>query len=215
MEGFVMEHKKTKIAVIDYESGNVRSVCKALEFLGRTAVLVNSRSEILGADGVVLPGVGAFGDCAFKLKKHGVWDVVFEVVEKDKPFLGICVGHQLLFERGYEFGEHAGFGFIRGEVKRFPSKRGFKVPHMGWNSIDIEENRLFKGIESGSYFYFVHSYFGRSEDGSEIARCNYIVDFTAAVNKGNLWGVQFHPEKSQKKGLKLLDNFCKVCEGDL
>ena len=205
-----------KIAVIDYDSGNVKSVCKAIEYLGRSAVLTNKRDDIISSDGVILPGVGAFGDCAFKLKKYGVWDLVVEIVEKGKPFLGICVGHQLLFERSYEFGEHDGFGFVKGQIRRFPSKKGFKVPHMGWNNVFFaEDNKLFRGIENGSFFYFVHSYYGLAEDGSEIANSDYIVNFTSVVNDGNLWGVQFHPEKSQKVGLKLLNNFCEICEGVL
>lgn len=205
-----------RIAVIDYDSGNVRSVCKAIDFLGHRSVLTNNVSEILSSDGVILPGVGAFGDCVEKLKKYGVWDVIFKIVENGKPFLGICVGHQLLFERSFEFGEHEGFGFIKGEVKRFPKKEGFKVPHMGWNNVFFDkENRLFDGIKSGSFFYFVHSYYGVALDGTQIAHANYIVDFTAAVNKGNVWGVQFHPEKSQHVGLKVLENFCKICEGKL
>lgn len=205
-----------KIAVIDYDSGNVKSVCKAIEYLGRSAVLTNKRDDIISSDGVILPGVGAFGDCAFKLKKYDVWDLVVEIVEKGKPFLGICVGHQLLFERSYEFGEHDGFGFVKGQIRRFPSKKGFKVPHMGWNNVFFaEDNKLFRGIENGSFFYFVHSYYGLAEDGSEIANSDYIVNFTSVVNDGNLWGVQFHPEKSQKVGLKLLNNFCEICEGVL
>ncbi len=206
-----------KIAVIDYDSGNVRSVCKAIDFLGHKSILTNNISEILSSDGIILPGVGTFGDCAEKLKKYGVWDVIFKVVDDKKPFLGICVGHQLLFEKNYEFGEYEGFGFVKGEVKRFPKEKGFKVPHMGWNNVvfDGEKNKLFNGVENGSFFYFVHSYYGLALDDSQIAHTNYIVDFTAAVNKGNIWGVQFHPEKSQKVGLKVLDNFCKICEGML
>ena len=205
-----------KIAVIDYDSGNVRSVCKAIDYLGHESVLTNNASEILSLDGVILPGVGAFGDCVEKLKKYDVWDVIYKVVEDKKPFLGICVGHQLLFERSFEFGEREGFGFVKGEVKKFPKEKGFKVPHMGWNNVILDKNnKLFNDIDSGSFFYFVHSYYGVALDSSQIAHTNYIVDFTAAVNKGNIWGVQFHPEKSQKIGLRVLENFCKICEGKL
>ncbi len=205
-----------KIAVIDYDSGNVRSVCKAIDYLGHESVLTNNASEILSLDGVILPGVGAFGDCVEKLKKYDVWDVIYKVVEDKKPFLGICVGHQLLFERSFEFGEREGFGFIKGEVKKFPKENGFKVPHMGWNNVILDKNnKLFNDIDSGSFFYFVHSYYGVALDSSQIAHADYIVDFTAAVNKENIWGVQFHPEKSQKVGLKVLENFCEICEGKL
>lgn len=205
-----------KIAVINYDSGNVRSVCKAIDYLGHESVLTNNASEILSLDGVILPGVGAFGDCVEKLKKYDVWDVIYKVVEDKKPFLGICVGHQLLFERSFEFGEREGFGFVKGEVKKFPKEKGFKVPHMGWNNVILDKNnKLFNDIDSGSFFYFVHSYYGVALDSSQIAHTNYIVDFTAAVNKGNIWGVQFHPEKSQKIGLRVLENFCKICEGKL
>ena len=205
-----------KIAVIDYDSGNVRSVCKAVDFLGHESVLTNNISDILSSDGVILPGVGAFGDCVEKLKKYDVWDVVFKFVEDKKPFLGICVGHQLLFKRSFEFGEYEGFGFVEGEVRKFPRKEGFKVPHMGWNNVIFDKkNKLFNDIDSGSFFYFVHSYYGVALDSSQIAHADYIVNFTAAVNKENIWGVQFHPEKSQRVGLKVLENFCKICEGKL
>ena len=205
-----------RIAVVDYDSGNVRSVLKAVEFVGSKGILTHDSDIIKNSDGVILPGVGAFGDCMDKLKKYNLVDTIKDVIDSEKPFLGICVGHQLLFETGYEFGKHRGFGIIKGEVKRFPSKRGFKIPHMGWNRVEfVKDNKLFYGIESGSYFYFVHSFYGVALDNSEIAKCNYIVEFTAAVNKGNLWGVQFHPEKSQKAGLKVIENFCKICEGVL
>ncbi|WP_035589202.1 imidazole glycerol phosphate synthase subunit HisH [Hippea jasoniae] len=205
-----------RIAVVDYDSGNVRSVLKAVEFVGSEGVLTHDSDIIKNSDGVILPGVGAFGDCMDKLKKYNLVDTIKDVIDSEKPFLGICVGHQLLFETSYEFGKHRGFGLIKGEVKRFPSKRGFKIPHMGWNRVEfVKDNKLFYGIESGNYFYFVHSFYGVALDNSEIAKCNYIVEFTAAVNKGNLWGVQFHPEKSQKAGLKVIENFCKICEGVL
>ena len=201
------------IAVIDYDSGNVRSVSKAVEFVGYEAKLTNNRDEILSSDGVILPGVGAFGDCMDKLKGYGLVDVIYRVVEDGKPFLGICVGLQLLFEESEEFGLHKGFGFIKGRVVRFEGT-GLKVPHMGWNTVKIEKkNRLLEGINDNSFFYFVHSYYGVALDGSAIARCNYGVDFTAAVNVGNVWGVQFHPEKSQSLGLRVLKNFCDICEG--
>ncbi|WP_022669569.1 imidazole glycerol phosphate synthase subunit HisH [Hippea alviniae] len=204
-----------RIAVVDYESGNVRSVLKAVEKVGGVGFLTHNSDEILLSDGVILPGVGAFGDCKNKLEKYELVETIKSVVDSGKPFLGICVGMQLLFEKSYEFGEHEGFGFVKGEVRRFEAYNGFKVPHMGWNRVCLSDNRLFYGIENNSYFYFVHSYYAKAEDDSEIATCRYSIEFTAAVNKGKMWGVQFHPEKSQQVGLKLLKNFCDICEGKL
>ena len=203
------------IAVIDYDSGNVRSVSKAVEFIGSKAKITKDRDEILQSDGVILPGQGSFGDCMDKLKLYNLIDVIYSFIDRKKPFLGICVGLQLLFEKSFEFGEHQGLNIISGVIERFPKKKGFPVPHMGWNSVNIEtDNRIFKGIENNSYFYFVHSYYAKAEE-NEIASTEYIIDFTSAVNKDNVWGVQFHPEKSQKDGLKVLRNFCDICEGKL
>ena len=203
------------IAVIDYDSGNVRSVSKALEFVGSKARITKNRNEILPADGVILPGVGAFGDCINKLKTYGLIDVLYNFIETNKPFLGICVGLQLLFEKSFEFGEHKGLGIIKGTINRFPQKKGYPIPHMGWNTVNIlKDNPIFNGIENNSYFYFVHSYFAKASNG-ELSTTDYITDFTSSVNKDNIWGVQFHPEKSQKNGLKVLKNFCSICEGKL
>ncbi len=203
------------IAVIDYDSGNVRSVSKAVEFIGSKAKITKDRNEILQSDGVILPGQGSFGDCMDKLKLYNLVDVIYSFIDKKKPFLGICVGLQLLFEKSFEFGEHQGLNIINGVIERFPNKKGFPVPHMGWNSVNIKtDNGIFKGIENNSYFYFVHSYYAKAEE-NEIATTEYIIDFTSAVNKDNVWGVQFHPEKSQKDGLKVLRNFCDICEGKL
>lgn len=203
------------IAVIDYDSGNVRSVSKAVEFIGSKAKITKDRNEILQSDGVILPGQGSFGDCMDKLKLYNLVDVIYSFIDKKKPFLGICVGLQLLFEKSFEFGEHQGLNIINGVIERFPNKKGFPVPHMGWNSVNIKtDNGIFKGIENNSYFYFVHSYYVKAEE-NEIATTEYIIDFTSAVNKDNVWGVQFHPEKSQKDGLKVLKNFCDICEGKL
>ena len=205
----------TLMAIIDYDSGNVRSVEKAIESLGKKAKITKNGDEILSADGVILPGVGAFGDCMDKLRKYDLVDVIHTVIDKKKPFLGICVGLQLLFEKSSEFGEHQGLGIIKGKVDKFPNKKGFPIPHMGWNTVEIKsKNPLFKNIKDGSYFYFVHSYFAKSND-SEIASTFYIEEFTSSVNKDNVWGVQFHPEKSQKNGLRVLKNFCDICEGKL
>ncbi len=203
------------IAVIDYDSGNVRSVSKAIEFIGSKSTVTRQKDTILSSDGVILPGVGAFGDCMNKLKKYKLIDIIHTVIANKKPFLGICVGLQLLFEKSHEFGEHRGLGIINGLVDKFPNKIGFPVPHMGWNNIDIKkENQLFKGIENGSYFYFVHSFFAKSET-NELSSTDYIVNFTSSINKNNVWGVQFHPEKSQQNGLRVLKNFCDICEDKL
>ncbi len=203
------------ISVIDYDSGNVRSVSKAVEYVGSRAKITKNKREILASDGVILPGQGSFGDCMNKLKLYGLVDVIYDFIDAKKPFLGICVGLQLLFDKSFEFGEHKGLSIIEGVVEKFPYKKGFPIPHMGWNSIKIEKNnKIFNGIEDESYFYFVHSYYVKSQEHN-ISSTNYIVDFTSSVNKTNVWGVQFHPEKSQKNGLKLLKNFCDICEGKL
>ncbi len=204
------------LTVIDYDSGNTRSVEKAVEYVGSRAVITHKKDTIYSSDGVILPGVGAFGDCMDKLKKYDLVDLIYRVIEDKKPFLGICVGLQLLFEKSYEFGEHNGLGIIKGSVKKFPSKKGYKIPHMGWNTVEFaNKNRLFNNVKNESYFYFVHSFYGKSEDKSEIAQTNYILDFTSAVNIDNLFGVQFHPEKSQTTGLRVLKNFCDICEDKL
>ena len=204
------------LTVIDYDSGNTRSVEKAVEYVGARAVITHEKDTIRSSDGVILPGVGAFGDCMDKLKKYDLVDLIYRVIENKKPFLGICVGLQLLFEKSYEFGEHNGLGLIKGSVKKFPSKAGYKIPHMGWNTVEFaNKNRLFNNVKNESYFYFVHSFYAKSEDKSEIAQTNYILDFTSAVNIDNLFGVQFHPEKSQTTGLRVLKNFCDICEDKL
>ncbi len=202
------------IAVIDYDSGNVRSVAKALEFIGARTTITNNKNTILSADAIILPGQGAFGDCMRKLKEYDLIDTIFKFIDNKKPFLGICVGLQLLFDKSFEFGEHDGFGIIPGTVTRFPSKKGYPIPHMGWNTVSIRNDPLFKDIRDNSYFYFVHSYYAKANEG-EIAYTDYILKFTSAVHVGNVWGVQFHPEKSQEVGLKLMRNFHDICEGKL
>lgn len=201
------------IAVIDYGMGNLRSVQKSLEIIGQKAVITSSPEEVLKADRVVLPGVGAFGDCLDGLTKTGLKDAALEFIKKGKPFLGICVGMQMLFEKGYEFGEHDGLGIFKGEVKKFPDEivaKGMKIPHMGWNTVTKKaDHPVLKGIETGEHFYFVHSYFAKAErDGVELLECEYGVSFTAMAGRENIVATQFHPEKSQKLGLHLLENFC-------
>ncbi len=201
------------LGVIDYGSGNVRSVAKAFEYVGAKVYITND-PEVLGEmDGIVLPGQGSFGDCMSKLFRYSLLDFVRETLINGKPFLGICVGLQLLFDRSYELGEHKGLGFVRGEIKRFPKKKGFKIPHMGWNTVNFESGeRLFDGVPNGSYFYFVHSYYAALDCPSRLASTEYVVEFTSAVRVGNVYGVQFHPEKSQSFGLRVIKNFCLVCE---
>lgn len=203
----------SKIAVIDYEAGNLRSVQKAFESLGYDAVVTSDAQIIKSAHKVVLPGVGAFGDCVGGLEKAGLRETVLGVIDSGRPFLGICVGMQMLFDKSYEFGEHDGLGIFRGSVQKFPGeivKQGMKIPHMGWNSLSIKQKNhpVLKGINDGDMVYFVHSYYVQSEDSSVIAaECEYGVTFTAAAARDNIFATQFHPEKSQATGLRLLKNF--------
>lgn len=200
------------IAIIDYDAGNLRSVEKALEALGEQPVISRDEAVILSADKVILPGVGSFGDAMGKLHQYGLVDVIHRVVEKKTPFLGICLGLQLLFERSEESDGVAGLGILPGEIVRFPDTPGLKVPHMGWNSLDIRPGAgLFKGLESGEYVYFVHSYYLRAENEEDVAASSaYGVTFHASVEHGSVFGCQFHPEKSGNTGLKILNNFIEL-----
>ena len=197
------------VAVVDYGMGNLRSVAKALEFVGFENVMVTaSPKDVSNADAVVFPGQGAFRKAVENLKALGLVKPILESIEKGKPFLGICLGLQLLFEKSHEHGLTEGLGFIKGEVRILPPT--VKIPHIGWNQIfrKREKSKLFEGIGDGDYFYFVHSYCVYPEDDSVIASTtDYGVEFVSAIEVENLWAVQFHPEKSQKKGLKILENF--------
>ena len=200
------------IAVIDYDAGNLKSVEKALIFLGETPVITRDREELLAADKVILPGVGAFGDAMDRLHQYGRVDVIKEVVKKGTPFLGICLGLQLMFESSEESPGVEGLGLLPGKILKIPETPGMKVPHMGWNSLKIDPNsRLFKGIPDGNYVYFVHSYYLKA--GSEdivAATTEYGTHIHAAVEKGNLYAFKFHPEKSSHTGLKILENFMRL-----
>lgn len=200
------------IAVIDYGMGNVRSVCNAIEAVGGEAFVAQHPTELERARGIILPGVGAFGDGIRNLRERS-WDEALEqqVIRDGKPFLGICLGMQLLATTGNEHGQHQGLGWLPGSVERLPNGHGLRVPHIGWNDIQLTgAPRLFDSIESGACFYFVHSFVLQPEDQSLIAaECEYGNKFTAAVSRENIFATQFHPEKSQKAGLQLLRNFLK------
>jgi glutamine amidotransferase len=189
--------------------GNLRSVSKALEAVGFNVKVSSFPEDIKNAKAIVVPGVGAFADAVHNLKRFKLFDEIINHIEKGKPYLGICLGLQLLFEYGYEFGEHRGLGVLKGKVIKFDHKSGVKIPHMGWNQVWIRKKEgLFSNIKDGEFFYFVHSYYADTENEEDIASfTDYSINFCSAVQKGNIWAVQFHPEKSQKAGLKLLNNF--------
>ena len=200
------------IAIIDYQMGNLRSVQKAFEKAGFEATITSDAAELAKAEKVVLPGVGAFEDAIAELHRRDLVSPIKDVIAANKPFLGICLGLQLLFDMSYEGGEFEGLGIIPGEVKRFDVQAGFKVPHMGWNQANIvREAPILKGIEFGTHFYFVHSYALHSIDEScQTFWSSYGTKFISGISKGNINGVQFHPEKSQSNGLLLLKKFLKT-----
>ena len=200
------------IAMIDYDAGNIKSVEKALQKLGADVVITKDPQLILNADKVILPGVGSFGDAMNNLKKYGLDEVIHQVVENGTPFLGICLGLQLLFERSDESPEAVGLGILKGEILRIPDAEGLKIPHMGWNSLHLQNNgRLFHGLKENDYVYFVHSYYLKAEDESIVkATTNYSVNIHASVEKDNVFACQFHPEKSSDVGLQILKNFVKL-----
>ena len=200
------------ITVLDYDAGNIKSVEKALNFLGEEVKITRDREEILSSDGVILPGVGAFGDAMEKLHQYGLVDVIHEVVDRQIPFLGICLGLQLMFESSEETPGVAGLGILPGEIVKFPETPGFKIPHIGWNSLELtNKGRLFKDIDQQAYVYFVHSYYLNAREEEIVkAKTNYITDFHSSVEKDNVFACQFHPEKSGDVGLKILDNFANI-----
>ncbi len=200
------------IAIIDYDAGNIKSVEKALVHLGEEPVITRDREVILASDKVILPGVGAFGDAMAKLEEYHLIDVIHEVVEKKIPFLGICLGLQLMFESSEETKGVKGLGLLKGHILRIPEKEGLKIPHMGWNNIKVrEDSRLFKNLPENPFVYFVHSYYLKAEDESVVAATtDYSVTIHAAVEKDNIFACQFHPEKSSDVGLQILKNFVEL-----
>ena len=200
------------IAIIDYDAGNLKSVEKALKSLNQEVIVSRDSSEILQADKVILPGVGAFGDAMNNLDKFGLVDTIKEVTRKNTPFLGICLGLQLLFDKSDETPGAEGLGILKGEILRIPPKEGLKIPHMGWNNIKVkEDSRLFKGLPENPYVYFVHSYYLQADDEDIVAATTeYGVKIHAAVEKDNIFACQFHPEKSSTVGLQILKNFVSL-----
>ena len=200
------------IAILDYDAGNIKSVEKAMQLLGQEVTITRDRREILNADKVILPGVGAFGDAMEKIRQYGLYEVIHEVVEQGTPFLGICLGLQLLFERSEESPGVEGLGILKGEILRIPETPGLKIPHMGWNSLDFRNNgRLFEDLPEESYVYFVHSYYLRAADEKIVtAVTEYGTQIHASVEQGNVFACQFHPEKSSDAGIQILKNFVAI-----
>lgn len=202
------------IAIIDYGIGNLFSLKSSFSRIGEQAVVTSNESVIKKADRIILPGVGAFEDAARKLRESGLDKVVLSEVQGGKALMGICLGMQMLFDKSYEYGEHKGLGLIKGEVVamsgNIPSE--LKIPHMGWNKLDFigEKDELFKYVNEGDFVYFVHSYYATGCDEALIATAEYGKPITAAVRQGNVWGCQFHPEKSGKVGLGILKAFCEI-----
>lgn len=197
------------IAIIDYDAGNIKSVEKALTALGKTAVITKDKDTILHAEKVILPGVGAFGKAMERIRSYGLDTLIQEVVARNTPFLGICLGLQLLFDSSEEAPGIPGLGILRGKIQKIPDNAGWKVPQIGWNALTFPNSgRLFQGIVEGAYVYFVHSYYLQAKDPEIVtATTEYVVNIHASVEKGNVFACQFHPEKSSEVGLQILRNF--------
>lgn len=200
------------IAIIDYDAGNIKSVEKAVEFLGKEVIVTRNPDEILKADKVILPGVGSFGDAMDKLYRYNLIDVIHEVVDKNIPFLGICLGLQLLFESSEESEGVEGLGVLKGKIVKLPKEEGLKIPHIGWNVLQFpRDSKLFDSSKNNEYVYFVHSYYLQAEDESIVtATTEYGAHIHAAVEKGNVFACQFHPEKSSDDGLQILKRFLEL-----
>lgn len=200
------------IAILDYDAGNIKSVEKALKLLNQEVTVTRERETVLKADKVILPGVGAFGDAMEKIHRYKLDDVIHEVTDRGTPFLGICLGLQLLFEKSEESPGVEGLGILKGEILRIPDSPGLKVPHMGWNSLEIRNNgRLFKGLPQEPYVYFVHSYYLKAaEEEIVTAVTEYGTQIHASVESGNVFACQFHPEKSSDVGIRILKNFISI-----
>lgn len=203
------------IAIIDYDAGNIKSVEKALQFLGQEVVITSDRETIMNADKAILPGVGAFGDAMNKIRERGLEEVIHDFVNTGKPFLGICLGLQLIFEKSEESPEATGLGLLKGTITKIPTEvNGInqKVPQIGWNNIVVNpDSKLLSGLGENPYVYFVHSYYLKAENSDEVAATTeYGVKIDCAVEKGNVMATQFHPEKSSEVGLKILTNFINL-----
>lgn len=200
------------ISIMDYDAGNIKSVEKAIQYLGKEAIITRDKDIILESSHVILPGVGSFGDAMEKIRQYKLENVIYDVVDKQIPFLGICLGLQLLYESSEETKGVAGLGLLKGKITKIPKQGDLKIPHMGWNSIGIKPGaKLFKGIANNPYVYFVHSYYLQAQNEEEVAATTeYGVHIHASVEKDNVFACQFHPEKSSTVGLKILENFVKL-----
>ena len=200
------------IAIIDYDAGNIRSVEKAMAKLGQEVWITRDRERIMNADKVILPGVGSFGDAMAHLREYNLVEVIKDVVAEKKPFLGICLGLQLLYESSEETPGVEGLGILKGKILRISEQKNLKIPHMGWNSLHLQnDGRLFRGIEQNPYVYFVHSYYLKAEEEETVkATTEYSVNIHASVEKDNVFACQFHPEKSGELGLQILKNFAEL-----
>ena len=200
------------IAIIDYDAGNIKSVEKAMRYLGQDVEITRDREKILAADKVILPGVGAFGDAMEKIRRYGLDEVIRQVVDRGTPFLGICLGLQLLFEESEESPGARGLGILKGKIRRIPAGEGLKIPHMGWNTLELSgDGRLFKGVPEEPFVYFVHSYYLEAQDEEIVKAVTwYGTKIHASVEKENVFACQFHPEKSSSTGLLMLKNFVEL-----
>ncbi|MGN0395036.1 MAG: imidazole glycerol phosphate synthase subunit HisH [Coprococcus sp.] len=200
------------ISIIDYDAGNIKSVEKAFSYLGKEAVITRDRDVIMASEKVVLPGVGSFGDAMNKIREYKLENVIYDVIDKNIPFLGICLGLQLLFKTSDESPDATGLGILDGSILRIPDAPELKIPQIGWNSLEINPKaKLFKGLPDNPYVYFVHSYYLKAEHEEDVAASTYYgVKVHASVERGNVFACQFHPEKSSEVGLKILKNFIEL-----